>query len=252
MNLRISLVLFGAALVVPRSGAQNPPPAPTVDALIAKNIEARGGAAALAAIHAIRFEGRMLVNQGQLELSYAQTKEREGKVRSDATLQGMTIVQAYDGSSGWKVSPFQGRKDPEKMSGDESKSLVEDAEIGGPLVDWKAQGKKVTYQGTEDVEGTAAHKLKVVRANGDITYVYLDPDHFLEIRELSQRAEQGAKVETETDLGDYEKVNGVYFPFSLEAGSKGSSDKQKIIIEKATANPPLDDSVIFAFPKSGK
>ena len=59
--------------------------------------------------------------------------------------------------------------------------------------------------------------------------------------------EQGAQVEVETDLGDYEKVNGVYFPFSIEAGSKGSTDKQKTIIEKGEANVPVDDA-IFEFP----
>ena len=48
-------------------------------------------------------------------------------------------------------------------------------------------------------------------------------------------------------MGDYEKVNGVYFPFSIEVGSKGSTDKQKIIIEKGEANIPVDDS-IFEFP----
>ena len=121
------------------------------------------------------------------------------------------------------------------------------SEIGGPLIDWKADGKKVTYLGTEDVEGTAAHKLKVVRKNGDIVYVYLDPDYFLEIRSIAQRTEQGAMVEIETDLGDYEKVAGVYFPFSIEAGPKGAADKQKIIIEKAEPNIPVDDSY-FAFP----
>jgi hypothetical protein len=124
---------------------------------------------------------------------------------------------------------------------------VEEAEIGGPLENWKADGKTITYLGTEDVEGTEAHKLKVVRKNGDVSYVYLDPDYFLEIRIVDQRMEQGARVEVETDLGDYEKVNGVYFPFSIESGSKGSNDKQKTIIEKGEANIPVDES-IFAFP----
>ena len=168
-------------------------------------------------------------------------------MRADAVLQGMNLIQAHNGTSGWKIFPIYGRKDPEKMSGDEAKSLVEDAEIGGPLENWKAQGKTVTYLGVEDVEGTAAHKLQVVRKNGDVSNVYLDPDYFLEIRIIDQRTEQGAKVEVETDLGDYEKVNGVYFPFSIEAGSKGSNDKQKTIIEKGEANIPVDDS-IFEFP----
>jgi hypothetical protein len=247
MKPRFALSCLAVLLFLPGVNAQSPAPTPTVDELVAKNLEAKGGAAALNAIQTIRFEGRLLVNQGQVELTYTQTKKRPGKVRTDGVLQGMTLVQAYDGASGWKIYPFGGRKDPEKMSGDESKSLVEDAEIGGPLVDWKAEGKTVTYLGTEDVEGTPAHKLRVVRKNGDVIYVYLDPDYFLEIRTITQRVEQGAKVEVETDLGDYEKVNGVFFPFSIESGGKGSTDKQKIILDKGEANIPVDDA-IFRFP----
>ena len=251
MHLRFSL-LFVAGLLLPLTiHAQTPATPPTVDELVAKNLEAKGGAAALEAIKTIRFEGRLLVNQGQLELKYTETKKRPGKVRTDAVLQGMNLVQAYNGTDGWKIFPLYGRKDPEKMSGDESKSLVEEAEIGGPLENWKTAGKTVTYLGTEDVEGTAAHKLRVMQKNGDISYVYLDPDYFLEIRVIDQRTEQGAQVEVETDLGDYEKVNGVYFPFSIEAGSKGSTDKQKTIIEKAEANVPVDDA-IFEFPVKAK
>ena len=248
MNLRFSLLFFVASsLLALRLHAQSPTSTPTVDELVAKNIEAKGGAVALNAIQSVRFEGKLLVNQGQVELAYTQTKKRPGKVRADAVLQGMMLVQAYDGTAGWKIYPFQGRKDPEKMSADDTKALVEDAEIGGPLEDWKANGKTVTYLGTEDVEGTLAHKLRVVRKNGDVSYVYLDPDHFLEIRTISQRVEQGAKVEVETDLGDYEKINGVFFPFSIESGPKGSTDKQKIVLEKGQANIPVDDA-IFRFP----
>ena len=247
MNLRFAFLFIASSFFVLTATGQSPWPSPTVDDLVAKNIEAKGGAAALKAIQTIRFEGRLVANQGQIELTYTEIKKRPGKVRTDAVLQGMTLVQAYNGSNGWKIFPIYGRKDPEKMSTDEAKSLVEEAEIGGPLENWKEQGKTVTYLGTEDVEGTAAHKLKVVRKNGDISFVYLDPDYFLEIRVLDQRMEQGAQVQVETDLGDYEKVNGVYFPFSVEAGSKGSTDKQKILIEKAEANIPIDDAV-FEFP----
>lgn len=220
---------------------------PTVDELVAKNIEAKGGAAALKALQSLRLKGKLLVNQGQIEFAYEQTKKRPGQVRTEATLQGMTQVQAFDGKEGWKISPFQGRKDPEKMSADDTKSLMEDAEIDGPLVDWKTKGSTVEYLGTEDVDGTLAHKLKVVRKNGDVNYVYLDPDHFLEIRILSQRVEQGAQVEVETDIGDYEKIGGVFIPFSIDAGPKGSSDKQKTVIEKAEANVTVEDT-LFRFP----
>ena len=246
MYLRFAVILFAGALISRATLAQSPPP-PTLETLVAKNVEAKGGADAIKALQSVRLSGKMLVNEGQIEFTYTQIKKRPDEVRTELVLQGMTVIQAYDGKEGWRVSPFQGRKDPEKMSADDTKSLIEDAEIDGPLVDWKAKGSTVEYIGTEDVDGTMAHKLKVVRKNGDVNFVYLDPDHFLEIRVLTQRVEQGAQVEVETDLGDYEKINGVFIPFSEEAGRKGSPDKQKIIIEKAEPNVPVDDAV-FHFP----
>ena len=220
---------------------------PTVDELIAKNIEAKGGASALHNLQTLRLAGKMLVQEGQIQLTFMQIKKRPDEVRTEASLQGMTQIEAYDGKDGWKVSPFFGRKDPERMSADDVKALVEDAEMDGPLVDWQAKGNAVEYLGTEDVDGTPAHKLKVTRKNGDVSFVYLDPDHFLEIRVLTQRVRHGAYEEVETDLGDYEKAGGVFVPTSIEFGRKGAPDKQRIIIDKVEANAPVDDA-IFHFP----
>jgi len=246
MYSRLTIVSVACALAVTAVCAQDKPQL-TVDELVAKNVAAKGGPDALRALQSVRFTGKLLVNEGQIQLAYVETKKRPGEVRSEATLQGMTAIQAYDGQQGWKVSPFQGRKDPEKMSADDTKSLMEEAEIDGPLVDWKAKGSTVEYLGTEDVDGTSAHKLKVVRKNGDVTFVYLDPDAFLEIRKTTQRVEQGAQVEVETDVGDYEKIAGVFLPFSIESGRKGDPDKQKIVIDKAEPNISVDDAS-FKFP----
>jgi hypothetical protein len=241
----IAAALFGSAALI--QGEQPSSPALSVDDLVQKNIDAKGGRPALQALQSLRRTGKLLVNEGKFQLAYIETKKRPLKIRTEATLQGMTAVNAFDGKDGWRISPFRGRKDPERMSADDVKSLMEDAEIDGPLVDWKEKGSTVEYLGSEDVDGTQAYKLKVVRKNGDVNYVYLDPDHFLEIRILTQRVQQGAQVEVETDLGDYEKIDGVFVPFSIEAGRKGDPDKQKIIIDKAEANIPVDDA-LFQFP----
>ncbi len=246
MHLRFVILLISVALIAAEGFAQEKN-APTVDELVSKNIEAKGGSDALQALQSLRLTGKMLVNEGQIQLAYLQTKKRPGEVRTEGTLQGMTNVQAYDGKEGWKISPFQGRKDPEKMSADDVKPLMEDAEIDGPLVDWQAKQSTVDYLGTEDVDGTLAYKLRFVRKNGDVSFVYLDPDHFLEIRILTQRIKHGAQEEVETDLGDYEKTAGVFVPTSIESGRKGDPDKQKIIIDKAEANVPVDDAM-FHFP----
>jgi len=246
MYSQLTIVSVASALAASAVCAQDKPQL-TVDELVAKNVAAKGGSDALRALQSVRLNGKMLVNEGQIQLAYAETKKRPDEVRTEATLQGMTAVEAYDGKEGWRISPFQGRKDPEKMSADDVKPLMENAEIDGPLVNWKEKGSTLEYLGREDVDGTSAYKIKVVRKNGDVNFVYLDPDHFLEIRILTQRIRHGAQEETETDVGDYEKIGGVFIPFSIEAGRKGDPDKQKVVIEKAEPNVPVDDA-IFHFP----
>jgi hypothetical protein len=247
MHPRLMIAVILAALIASAAVAQDRNQ-PTVDELVAKNIEAKGGATALHDLQSLRLTGKLLVpDAGQIELGYLEIKKRPDEVRTEASLQGMTQIQAYDGKEGWKVSPFFGRKDPERMSADDVKAMVEDSEIDGALVDWKTKGSTVEYLGTEDVDGTPAHKLKVVRKNGDVSFVFLDPDHFLEIRIVTQRTKHGAYEEVETDLGDYEKDGGVFVPTSIEFGRKGAPDKQRIIIDKVEANVPVDDA-IFHFP----
>lgn len=241
------IISFISITLVAAIGFSQDKSQPTADELIAKNVEAKGGSAALHDLQTVKLTGKMLVQEGQIQLTFAQTKKRPDEVRTEAALQGMTQIEAYDGKEGWKVTPFFGRKDPERISADDVKALAEDAEIDGPLVDWQAKGNTIEYLGTEDVDGTPAHKLKVTRKNGDVSFVYLDPDHFLEIRIITQRTRHGAYEEVETDLGDYEKAGGVFFPTSIEFGPKGATDKQRVIIDKVEANVPVDDT-IFHFP----
>src|SRR6059058_5045050 len=246
MVLRLLIAFICAPLLVSQGLAQEKSQL-TADELVGKNIEAKGGASALRDLATLRLTGKLLVQEGQIQLAFLQLKKRPDDVRTEASLQGMTQIEAYDGKEGWKVSPFFGRKDPERMSADDVKAVVEDTEIDGPLADWKTKGSTVEYLGTEDVDGTPAHKLKIVRKNGDVSFVYLDPDHFLEIRIVTQRMRQGAHEEVETDLGDYEKAGGVFIPTSIEVGRKGAPDKQVVVIDRLEANVPVDDT-IFHFP----
>jgi hypothetical protein len=219
----------------------------SADELADKNAAAKGGLDALHAIHSLRLSGRLLANGDQLRLGYVETRKRSRQVRIEASLQGLTAVQAYDGAQAWQIQPFEGRKDPEKMPLDDAKDLIDEADFDGPLVDYKSKDYKLAYLGTEDVDGTAAHKIEVTKPDGDVLYVYLDPDYFLEIRIVSRHLVRGAPVESVADFSDYEKVQGVYFPFSVSSGAVGSSDRQKTEYDKAQANLDVDESY-FKFP----
>ncbi len=221
----------------------------TADELIAKNIAAKGGMKKMKAIRSLRTAGTMLfAGHGfSVELNFTSMTKRHGKLRTEASLQGMTAITAYDGKVGWQVQPFFGRRDPEKMSADNVKGLEVGADMDGSWIDYKAKGHKVRYLGTEDMDGTDAHKLEVKLKNGDTRIVYFDPDYFLEIRIVDQMMVRGVKVIQETDLGNYELIDGVYVPFSIEIGPKNAPKTQKIEITKAEANVKLDDA-LFTFP----
>jgi len=242
-------LLFTAALLALAPAVQ----ALSVDELVAKNIEARGGIEALRAIKSVKSTGTMNFSGGDfsLELALVSLNERDGKVRTEASLQGLTQVSAYDGKDAWTINPFQGRQDAERMSAEDAKGMETSADIDGPLVDWKQKGHQLSYLGIEDVDGTEAHKLKVLLKNGDVQYRYLDPDYFLEIRVSDQVKRRGVESETETDLGNYEKVNGVFMPFAMESGPKGGPKGQKIQIKTSEVNVDLDDA-LFVFPQPAK
>ncbi len=221
----------------------------SADEIIAKQIAARGGLDKLRAIKSLRFEGQM-VFPGDFRLDVVETKSRPGRVRTDATIQGLTVVQAYDGAHGWQIQPFQGRKDAEALSPDDSKDMIDD-DIDGPLVDYKAKGSTVDFLGTEDVDGTAAYKLRLTEKSGDQLTYYIDTDSLMTVRVETKRILRGHEQLSVTDFGDYELVAGVYFPFETESAPPGSPQKQTVSFTKGEANVAADDAM-FQMPQAPK
>jgi hypothetical protein len=213
--------------------------AQTAEELVAKNLEARGGIEKLKAIKTLRMTGR--VQQGSFTAMVSSDAMLPKLLRQTVTIQGMNQIQAYDGATGWQISPFEGRKTAELIGEDDLRGLVEDADFYGPLVDYKIKDNRIEYLGHDTVDGDDAYRLKVTLANGDILYYYLDPDTYLEIRTEKMQFIRGSVRESFTNLGSYKLVNGVYFPFSLESGSMRSpEDATRITIDKIEANVAID------------
>src|SRR6516165_8449719 len=220
--------------------------AQTAEELVAKNILAHGGVEKIKSIKTLRMTGRL--QSGSFQAQVGHYTMAPDLMRQTFTVQGMTQIEAYDGSVGWKISPFEGRKDPELLGEDELRPLMEEADFYGPLVDYQAKGNRVEYLGRDTVDGDDAYKLKVTLKNGDIIYYYLDPDAYLEIKTEKQEFIRGNVRETEQDLGSYKQVAGVYYPYWIEGGTKGNpGDHVRITMEKIEVNVPLDDS-LFKMP----
>ena len=223
---------------------------PTVDELVAKNVKARGGMEKLKSVNTIRVHGKMVMGQG-MEAPFTMMQKRPKMTRTEFTLQGMTGMQVYDGKNAWMVMPFMGKKDPEAMPAEQAKILDEQADMDGPLVDYKDKGNKIELLGKEQVEGADAYKLKVTLKDGQTRTVYLDAESGLEVKMEAKRTIRGTEVDGETYLSDYKEVNGIMMPFTMESGAKGQSMRQKMVIDSVECNPQLADD-LFAMPAGTK
>lgn len=231
LGIMVSLNLFTADL--------------TVDDIIARHIEAVGGYEKLKSINSMKISVKFIM-QG-IEGPAVVFNKRPNKFRLNATIQGMEMVQAYDGNIAWGIYPFGGNPDPQKLPEQQTKDLAEEADIDGALIDFKTKGHQVDLMGKEDLEGTETFKLKITTKNGNVRYIYLDSEYFLPIKITSKVKQGESEYEIDTYQGDYKEVDGLLIPHSTEIKLGGNTIRQ-MTLEKVELNPELDDSM-FTMPE---
>ena len=157
-----------------------------LDDVLARNLAARGGAGQVRAIKSLRATGKVTLGGGSFSLNaeFSQIIDRPNRIRTEITIAGPDPDQRerrqrrLDGVIRSRVAAMPSAR-PSTTSVRSSKARS----LDGPLVDWRTKGHRIEYLGTEDVDGTPAIKLRVTRKDGDVQYVYLDPDSCLEIRD---------------------------------------------------------------------
>lgn len=224
--------------------------AQTADEIIEKHLQAIGGRDKLKAVQNERITGKMVMGQG-MEAPFTMEMARPNKMRMEFTVQGMTGIQAFDGKTGWSVMPFMGKTEPEAMPEDDVKRMEEQADIDGLLLDYKEKGRQVEYVGKEDLEGTPVHKLKVTQKNGDVVFVYIDAEQFLQLKQSGKTKIRGQEVESETTFGDFKTVDGLVFPHSIEQKAQGMPAGMVMTIAKVEVNPGVADGR-FTMPAAEK
>jgi len=222
----------------------------TADELVAKYIEARGGMQRIKSLQSMKMTGTM--STGQVEIPITMLMKRPNLVRMEFEVQGLTGVRAFDGQNGWALMPFLGTPDPTPITGSELAELADQSDIDGGLVDYKAKGNQVEFEGKEKADGVDAYKLKLTRKNGDVETLYLDAVTYLQIREEGKHTIHGTQKDFETKISDYRDVEGLKFPFSIVSGVKGAtaSERQILTINKVELNVPTADA-LFKMPRAG-
>ena len=240
MGFRFGAILGLALLVAAPSYAQTP----TAEELVAKNLAARGGLEKLQSLNTMKVTGTVAF-QG-MEMPMTLLTKRPNKMRQELSMQGQSIVQAFDGQTVWASNPMLG-PGARALEGPQADALKNQALFDGPLVGYKERGDTIEVVGPAEVEGAKAWKLKVARRDGRSMFIFLDATTFLE-RQWSVTMEQnGLTMEVDTMIGDYQPVDGVQVARSMRT-IMGGNPMGTLKIDSVEFNVPVDDSV-FAMPK---
>jgi hypothetical protein len=218
---------------------------PTLDEILGKHVAARGGREKMQAIQSLKVTGKMVMIAVQAEAPLTLLIKRPASVRVEITVQGNKTVRAFDGATAWDINPNRG-PDARKADDREARRTGETADFDGPMVNAKDKGIKLELLGKEDIQGSAAYKVKAIRQGGDVDYHWVDAKSFLEVKSSSRRTVMGREMEIEAFPSDYKSVHGVLIPCSMEQRMDGKPIV-RIVWETIEANAPIDDAV-FKMP----
>ncbi len=213
--------------------------AQTAEEVIARSIEARGGLASIKAVRSVRMTGSM--SMGPMQSPMVVEQKRPGRFRAEMTVQGSQVVQAFDGQQAWTIGPMSGGR-PEALPAEAARQMAQQADLEGPLVDYKAKGYLVELVGKEPVEDGDAYRVKLTLKGGEVVFFLIDARTWLPVRVVARRQLGPNQVETETRLSDYEAVSGWKWPRRIENSARGRPERQTLTFSRIEVNVPIDDA----------
>jgi outer membrane lipoprotein-sorting protein len=192
---------------------------------------------------------------GTFELPAEEVKLKDGKSWSKATFQGMSMYQnVYDGTTLWSTNQMTMKA--EKADSETLENFKNNESISFPdsFLNYKKNGFTVEFMGKEKVEGTEYFKIKLNKKPkkqdgkelANVSFYYFDMENYVPIvieEEITSGPAAGKKVQV--FLGDYQEVEGITFPFSIDNKVDGQT-QMSIKIEKMELNPKIEDT-IFKF-----
>lgn len=219
-------------------------PAQTVDDIIAKNLKSKGGLEKLQATNSLRMSGT--INSQGNEMPLEVWSKRPNLFRREVAVQGQKIVQASDGKTVWMINPMTGVSTPQEVPADQANMMQADADFDGVFVDYKKRGTAIELVGAEKLAGKDVYHLKVTPKGSEVQDYFLDAASGLEVKVTRAVEQGGMKMNVETELSNYQDVNGLMVPFATRQSLNGTPIAQ-VTIQKVEFNVPIEDA-LFKMP----
>jgi len=222
-------------------------PAQTVTEIIDKHVKALGGKEKLNALKSLKMTGKVMA-QG-MEIPLILFVKAPNSMRTESSIQGMTMISAYDSKSksGWYTNPMSGDKTPQKMNQEQTTDMEDIGDLlVGPLTNYKEKGATVELIGKEDMEGTEVFKLMMTKKNKNVVYYYLETSTFLILKESTKTKYEDKEIESDTYYSNFKTINGITLACTTEQKSGGQLEEQTTA-DKIEFDVPMEDS-LFTLP----
>ena len=227
--------------------------AQTVDEVVARHITARGGMDAITAIQSLKITRTIATGIGS-NVQVTVYKKRPNLFRAEqrlATPAAPLTARGVNADAAWDMAPGGKIALRPEAAAAEARDL--DGDFDGLLINWKAKGHAVSFDGKESMPGGDALKLRVKTKGGVERVIYLDAGTYLDRRHTGTLTLPSGRRDVVIDFSNWQDVNGVKFPFDINEDRKGgNAPEQSLVVytEKIEANVAMDDA-LFATPKSG-
>jgi outer membrane lipoprotein-sorting protein len=249
----VATVVASMFIAASAAGAQ------TLDELIAKNLDAKGGLDTLRTTNTVKMTGRFKTEGVEMGMTTwgkrpnLWRREAEGPAmpmrgqRPGEPPQRQKTITASDGNTVWAM---MGSMPPQAISGPQAEAMKNNAEFESLFVDYKQKGYAIDLVGRETLEGKPVFHLKVTRKDAPPQDFYLDADTGLEAKIVINDVDpNGGAVQVETALSDYRKVQGRMVPFRTRQSMRlpEGTRTAEMNLETIEFNLPLEDA-LFRIP----
>lgn len=205
---------------------------------IVKNFSAANKLDQIAGKKSIKITGKM--SMMGMDVPMEIWMKNPNKIKTVVDMGGQKMIEAYDGEKGYTINPMTGSSQPVEMTADQVKQILSKNNFQNMMDNYLKNGQ-LAVAGEDVVNNKPVIKIRVTIEPGSESYLYIDKESWLLVKQTMEITQGGMPVKVETYPTDYREINGVLMP--MKSTSSVSGMEMVLSFTNVEVDIPMDDSI---------